>query len=139
MKGFMCHPAESTVVCTVGDARSVIVPRKFDRSSTSMTDDHNSRLKLMSSVRYSKLVDSPLILPNYNKRSSSSSSSSMKKKEGKNQISNRPKPSRKPPPLPSSSSTDQVFQVVVMRVSIHCQGCAGKLKKHLSKMEEEKF
>ncbi|EYU18502.1 hypothetical protein MIMGU_mgv11b018071mg [Erythranthe guttata] len=23
-----------------------------------------------------------------------------------------------------------------MRVSIHCQGCAGKVKKHLSKMEE---
>lgn len=22
-----------------------------------------------------------------------------------------------------------------MRVSLHCQGCAGKLKKHLSKME----
>lgn len=27
------------------------------------------------------------------------------------------------------------FQVVVLRVSLHCQGCAGKLKKHLSKME----
>ena len=22
-----------------------------------------------------------------------------------------------------------------MRVSLHCQGCAGKVKKHLSKME----
>ncbi|KAL4275143.1 hypothetical protein AHAS_Ahas20G0077700 [Arachis hypogaea] len=28
-----------------------------------------------------------------------------------------------------------VFQVVVMRVAIHCQGCAGKVKKHLSKIE----
>lgn len=27
------------------------------------------------------------------------------------------------------------MQVVVMRVSLHCQGCAGKVKKHLSKME----
>lgn len=26
-------------------------------------------------------------------------------------------------------------QVVVMRVSLHCQGCASKVKKHLSKME----
>lgn len=26
-------------------------------------------------------------------------------------------------------------QVVVMRVAIHCEGCAGKVKKHLSKME----
>lgn len=26
-------------------------------------------------------------------------------------------------------------QVVVMRVSIHCQGCAAKLHKHLSRMQ----
>ncbi|KAE9599346.1 putative heavy metal-associated domain, HMA [Lupinus albus] len=27
------------------------------------------------------------------------------------------------------------MKVVVMRVAIHCQGCAHKVKKHLSKME----
>ncbi|CAL1352691.1 unnamed protein product [Linum trigynum] len=27
------------------------------------------------------------------------------------------------------------FQVVVMRVSLHCQGCAGQVKRHVSKME----
>ncbi|KAL1564666.1 protein SODIUM POTASSIUM ROOT DEFECTIVE 2-like [Salvia divinorum] len=27
------------------------------------------------------------------------------------------------------------IQVVVMRVSIHCQGCAAKLSKHISKMQ----
>uniref|UniRef100_A0A452Z9H0 HMA domain-containing protein n=1 Tax=Aegilops tauschii subsp. strangulata TaxID=200361 RepID=A0A452Z9H0_AEGTS len=26
-------------------------------------------------------------------------------------------------------------QVVVMKVAIHCQGCAGKVRKHISKME----
>lgn len=31
----------------------------------------------------------------------------------------------------SSSST----QVVVLRVSLHCKGCEGKLRKHLSRME----
>ncbi|ONK73993.1 uncharacterized protein A4U43_C03F1690 [Asparagus officinalis] len=36
---------------------------------------------------------------------------------------------------PVASTRDQLFQVVVMRVSIHCQGCAGKLRKHISKME----
>ncbi|KAM6581173.1 hypothetical protein CsatA_004947 [Cannabis sativa] len=41
----------------------------------------------------------------------------------------------KPPQLIINSVPDNVFQVVVMRVSLHCQGCAGKLKKHLSKME----
>lgn len=30
---------------------------------------------------------------------------------------------------------DQVLQVVVMKVAIHCQGCAGKVRKHISKME----
>ncbi|KAK4401897.1 protein SODIUM POTASSIUM ROOT defective [Sesamum angolense] len=35
----------------------------------------------------------------------------------------------------SSSVGTRPFPVVVMRVSIHCQGCAGKVKKHLSKME----
>ncbi|KAL3538620.1 hypothetical protein ACH5RR_001986 [Cinchona calisaya] len=35
----------------------------------------------------------------------------------------------------SLAAKDRVFQVVVMRVSLHCQGCAGKVKKHLSKME----
>ncbi|KAL5857247.1 hypothetical protein ACOSQ3_004705 [Xanthoceras sorbifolium] len=33
------------------------------------------------------------------------------------------------------ASSDHHFQVVVMRVSLHCQGCAGKVKKHISKME----
>ncbi|WVZ71101.1 hypothetical protein U9M48_019722 [Paspalum notatum var. saurae] len=28
-------------------------------------------------------------------------------------------------------------QVVVLRVSLHCKGCAGKVKKHISKMEGE--
>ncbi|TVU06129.1 hypothetical protein EJB05_49323 [Eragrostis curvula] len=30
---------------------------------------------------------------------------------------------------------DQLVQVVVMKVAIHCQGCAGKVRKHISKME----
>lgn len=27
------------------------------------------------------------------------------------------------------------FQVVVLRVSLHCKGCEGKLRKHISRME----
>ncbi|KAL8129637.1 hypothetical protein V2J09_018792 [Rumex salicifolius] len=37
--------------------------------------------------------------------------------------------------LPPFANSTHVFQVVVLRVSLHCQGCAGKVKKHLSKME----
>ncbi|KAB2630730.1 hypothetical protein D8674_008249 [Pyrus ussuriensis x Pyrus communis] len=35
-----------------------------------------------------------------------------------------------PPPLPPPSN-----QVVVLMVSLHCKGCVGKLRKHLSRME----
>jgi len=51
-----------------------------------------------------------------------------------------PKPVRKSPvvindhPASSSSSADAT-EVVVLRVSLHCQGCAGKVRKHISKME----
>lgn len=56
------------------------------------------------------------------------------------QPSPAPKPVKKSPvfindlPESSSSSTDAT-EVVVLRVSLHCQGCAGKVKKHISKME----
>ncbi|KAJ6820106.1 heavy metal-associated isoprenylated plant protein 6-like [Iris pallida] len=34
-----------------------------------------------------------------------------------------------------SSARPQNHQVVVLRVSLHCKGCEGKVRKHLSKME----
>ncbi|KAB2606820.1 proline-rich receptor-like protein kinase PERK8 [Pyrus ussuriensis x Pyrus communis] len=34
-----------------------------------------------------------------------------------------------------SSSASSGHQVVVLRVSLHCKGCEGKVRKHLSKME----
>ncbi|XVE59194.1 hypothetical protein DITRI_Ditri05aG0026000 [Diplodiscus trichospermus] len=35
----------------------------------------------------------------------------------------------------SSSARSRDQQVVVLRVSIHCKGCEGKVRKHISKME----
>ncbi|CAG7891113.1 unnamed protein product [Brassica rapa] len=43
-----------------------------------------------------------------------------------------PPPPPSPPPPEKSSSSDQV---VILRVSLHCKGCAGKVKKHLSKLK----
>ncbi|KAJ0962279.1 hypothetical protein J5N97_030107 [Dioscorea zingiberensis] len=37
--------------------------------------------------------------------------------------------------LRPSSSTRQQDQVVVLRVSLHCKGCEGKVRRHISKME----
>uniref|UniRef100_A0A0C9QVA6 TSA: Wollemia nobilis Ref_Wollemi_Transcript_6864_1379 transcribed RNA sequence n=1 Tax=Wollemia nobilis TaxID=56998 RepID=A0A0C9QVA6_9CONI len=56
----------------------------------------------------------------------------------------QPRPSKpvKAPPIidkdpasPSSSSSPGATEVVVLRVSLHCKGCAGKVDKHLKKME----
>ncbi|KAL4346667.1 hypothetical protein GQ457_17G010080 [Hibiscus cannabinus] len=42
----------------------------------------------------------------------------------------------KPSPCPSSpSQKPSIDQVVVLRVSLHCKGCEGKVRKHLSRME----
>jgi copper chaperone CopZ len=35
----------------------------------------------------------------------------------------------------SRSQEHHQYQVVVLKVSLHCKGCAGKVKKHISKME----
>ncbi|XP_044483544.1 protein SODIUM POTASSIUM ROOT DEFECTIVE 3-like [Mangifera indica] len=40
-----------------------------------------------------------------------------------------------PASIKSSSTTKSPDQVVVLRVSIHCKGCEGKVRKHISKME----
>ncbi|KAJ7980913.1 Heavy-metal-associated domain protein [Quillaja saponaria] len=39
------------------------------------------------------------------------------------------------PAVKSSSSTRSHDQVVVLRASLHCKGCEGKVRKHISKME----
>ncbi|ONK76991.1 uncharacterized protein A4U43_C02F1990 [Asparagus officinalis] len=38
-------------------------------------------------------------------------------------------------PRPSNSTKSHHDQVVVLRVSLHCKGCEGKVRKHISKME----
>ncbi|RZC64836.1 hypothetical protein C5167_008529 [Papaver somniferum] len=40
-----------------------------------------------------------------------------------------------PATLKTCSSTRTADQVVVLRVSLHCKGCAGKVRKHISRME----
>ncbi|KAL2342119.1 hypothetical protein Fmac_010059 [Flemingia macrophylla] len=123
MNGFMCHSRTSTAVCTCSiDLGSVVVPRTRTRRherSVSMDDS-----RLINYAKYSKLVE-PSRFNSTRKKSDSLSLPNIKHQENKSK--------EELPKIP----TDNVFQfqVVVMRVAIHCQGCAGKVKKHLSKME----
>ncbi|XWS63176.1 hypothetical protein CRYUN_Cryun06bG0073400 [Craigia yunnanensis] len=119
MRGFMCQSTPVNAACMAVDPRSAVIPRRLDRI---LIDD----TRLINNARYSRLVESgrfvgadkrPIVNP------------FVRREQNQEQ---KPKPLHKPVQLASS---EHVFQVVVMRVSLHCQGCAGKVKKHLSKME----
>ncbi|XAR49437.1 hypothetical protein NMG60_11032647 [Bertholletia excelsa] len=122
MRGFMCHSPAATAVCMAGDPRSVIVPRRPDHR---LVGDH---VPFMNAAKYTRLVES------HSRRLGSKNQ--IERSTAALPAGSRPdlKALQKPRPPPGTSS-DQVFQVVVMKVSLHCQGCAGKVKKHLSKME----
>ncbi|KAF7126651.1 hypothetical protein RHSIM_Rhsim11G0135300 [Rhododendron simsii] len=141
----MCQSPGSAAGCTTGDTLSVIVPRRPDRTlvdrANSLAPDNST------SAKYARLVEStPQRLGN-NAASKMKSTNSVpmppvvKRRPGvdhkKTGVVGDRKALQKPAPAVASSA-DQVFQVVVMRVSLHCQGCAGKVKKHISKMEVEK-
>ncbi|KAK6156866.1 hypothetical protein DH2020_011114 [Rehmannia glutinosa] len=90
--------------------RSVIVPRRPERSTV-------DQVRFVNNTKYVRLGD---------QMNRSYPVSSLKKIQ-----ENVPQEIT----TTSLAISDNVFQVVVMRVSIHCQGCAGKVKKHLSRME----
>ncbi|XP_042510816.1 protein SODIUM POTASSIUM ROOT DEFECTIVE 1-like [Macadamia integrifolia] len=72
--------------------------------------------------------DSPALKPSSSNSSTTSSSSALKPPSSS--ALSLPSPASKP-----SSSSQFRQQVVVLRVSLHCKGCAGKVRKHISRME----
>ncbi|WOL13927.1 protein SODIUM POTASSIUM ROOT DEFECTIVE 1-like isoform X2 [Canna indica] len=108
--GLLCRSQSATVVCFPEDPRLMILSRLRNRTlnSNSSRQSGDRRSVTLSMVTKNKeCLSSP-----YKPSSSSNHFSSIN------------------PP-----STNHVFQVVVMRVSLHCKGCAGKVRKHISKME----
>ncbi|KAK3010743.1 hypothetical protein RJ639_011296 [Escallonia herrerae] len=143
--GFMCQSPAATAVCKTTDLRSVIVPRSS--VDQKLVDSCHARPVNTATNKYTRLVDQcrQFDSPAKNGRRSSTNKNyvvpsviissdhhhqdyCMKQRDLRAAVA----PYYVASPVASS---DQVFQVVVMRVSIHCQGCAGKVKKHLSKME----
>ncbi|KAI3675860.1 hypothetical protein L1987_85456 [Smallanthus sonchifolius] len=108
----MCQSVDATTSCMISDCRSVIRSRR--------SNDHQTlveRTRLLSNTKYIRLAERRGYVVLASRRSSTNSMIKLDQNA-----------------LPLSSA-NQVFQVVEMRVSLHCQGCAGKVKKHLSKME----
>ncbi|XP_043699023.1 protein SODIUM POTASSIUM ROOT DEFECTIVE 1-like [Telopea speciosissima] len=85
--------------------------------------------------------DSPALKPSSS--SSSISSSTPNLKPFSSSSLSPPSPALKPSSSTrscdqaslSSSSTRSHDQIVVLRVSLHCKGCEGKVRKHISRME----
>ncbi|KAJ9561304.1 hypothetical protein OSB04_006464 [Centaurea solstitialis] len=124
MRGLMCRSVEVTSSCMTPDWRSVIVSRRSaDRNLA-------ERARLLSNTKYVRLAERRGFVVPASRRASSTSNnnniiSSSVGRDGHDCVK-----------LDQNAlPANQVFQVVVMRVSIHCKGCAGKVKKHLSKME----
>ncbi|KAL6176543.1 hypothetical protein ACLB2K_053176 [Fragaria x ananassa] len=128
-RGFMCHSQAATAVClsSADAARSAIISGA--RNTTMINNNYNAR--------YSKIVESRRFVNQADHGNKPVLLSSMIKREptlNYHHHYSKPKMSlqKTPSVLPSA---DNVFQVVVMKVALHCQGCAAKVKKHLSKME----
>ncbi|KAJ8572537.1 hypothetical protein K7X08_009048 [Anisodus acutangulus] len=125
MRGFMCQPEMSTAVCMSCDSRSVVVPAVRRR----MSMEEHAKLLNKCTTLGSMTITTATTISRRSRNAVAVSSSvpvltiSKRAQEKGSQI------------VLSLPSSDNSFQVVVMRVSLHCQGCAGKVKKHLSKME----
>lgn len=112
----------------IPESGRVMVSRQLRR------DDNlsNSKYKRLNSDGYSgfrsfssRSTESPVFRPSLT--TSSHAASSQKNLDSK--LTSRLNVLESPPVLPSH------HQVVELMVSIHCKGCEGKLRKHISKME----
>lgn len=106
MRGLMCHSPAATAVCIPGDPRSVIVPRRPDRTLV----DHST---LINNAKYSRLVESHRFSP----APKTKRSVLLPATKRDLQPNRDPIPFHHPPP--SAPSLDDVFQVRFMTYSIH--------------------
>lgn len=116
MKGFMCQSVEATAICTMADPRSVVVPRRPDRTlveNTRLIRDGGRYTRLAESTRYSSKQFGHAAANSTIKRSSTvlvpyigRELEVMKLK--KNPSSSVPLPIKQ---MPLNSQTDNVFRV----------------------------
>ncbi|CAD6265511.1 unnamed protein product [Miscanthus lutarioriparius] len=175
--GMLCRSQAATAVCVPGDARSMVVARRADRTIVAADDDDARRV--LHDVRYARLggagndggrqrhstssrrfaAPRAAAAPPAATAASASASCKPRVERQRRAATRAPvavtlpmvtkSPSKEAPPKDLAAAAkrvqaaaavaaapgDQLLQVVVMKVAIHCQGCAGKVRKHISKME----
>ncbi|XP_073008084.1 protein SODIUM POTASSIUM ROOT DEFECTIVE 2-like [Typha latifolia] len=151
---FSCSSSSSAAVCMSIDRRSIVRPlagRPLDRHTPRLRDTQRTKQSQPSSNTKTKNQ-------NYNKRSSERPTELISPVDSSRYLLKSSRymlndtniidvfPDHAPVPALAwkredeavvlrPSSTRSQDQVVVLRVSLHCKGCAGKVKKHISKME----
>ncbi|KAE8656858.1 hypothetical protein F3Y22_tig00116997pilonHSYRG00473 [Hibiscus syriacus] len=162
MKGMdiFCASQASTAICSSVDHRSMVRHghRRIDRQNSKPYAPCNSSQLPIIPRRCHEKSRKNSVKPSDVRRKSSADIYDLKSSPGSSTclLSDRPfidfspsVPTSQPakpklhessnhnssPALKSSSSARSHDQVVVLWVSIHCKGCEGKLRKHISKME----
>lgn len=133
----LCRSQAATAVCVPGDARSMVVGRRADR-----TIAEDARLGAgggCDGAGATRVSSGRAAVPRPRRRGAPVAVTlPMVTKSPKETPARDTAAAKRTPAAPltaTSAPGDQVLQVVVMKVAIHCQGCAGKVRKHISKME----
>ncbi|KAJ6834521.1 protein SODIUM POTASSIUM ROOT DEFECTIVE 1-like [Iris pallida] len=127
----VCRSHASTAACVPAGAHAAVAPAARRQQYHHYHHDRAKYARLIESRRFSSAAGDryrAVTLPMVTKRE--------RAPPAKPTTTTISAPSSLPAaPAPSGHDANTIFQVVVMRVSIHCQGCAGKVRKHISKME----
>eukprot|EP01018_Ginkgo_biloba_P038704 Gb_05090 [translate_table: standard] len=141
----LCTSPSSTAVCMSLEHRSVVRQSTRVLERTRLLERQGSRVSEPNTI-----VDRARTRDLHHHRNrehsqdqkpqKSSHRSSHHNSASKNKLADRPLEQELSTAIPVKSSvakpqSSSSNEVVVMRVSLHCQGCAGKVRKHLSKME----
>ncbi|XVF46461.1 hypothetical protein PTKIN_Ptkin03bG0028300 [Pterospermum kingtungense] len=160
-----CASPASTAICSSLDHRSMVRrgPRPIDRQNSKPYAPCSSELPVIPRPSYHEKSRKSSAKPSDVRRKSSADIHDLNSPPGSSRylLSDRPfidllpdksdhvsalvpaqpaKPKLVSPndntlALKPSSSARSRDQVVVLRMSIHCKGCEGKVRKHISKME----
>ncbi|RWW77212.1 hypothetical protein BHE74_00014649 [Ensete ventricosum] len=153
--GFSCASPSSAAVCSSVHQRSIVqhvTGRAIDRHTPHLRDPQRTRSQFTSKPRSnnpkagrkSSAKQADLVNPADSSRCLLSSSRFRLDDAAFYDIFPGPQPIPPPSPFPIETLKSQQCvrscserAVVVLRVSLHCKGCEGKVRRHIAKMQGE--
>ncbi|XP_041026750.1 protein SODIUM POTASSIUM ROOT DEFECTIVE 1-like [Juglans microcarpa x Juglans regia] len=127
-KKSVATPAEDQIINKNSSQATEIIRKIWAKQDDLITTPASSRYLLSDTAYFDGLSDYDPVL----------ALAPVDDEKNKKKITQSTKEDESAASKPSSSSSPKSpssDQVVVLRVSLHCKGCEGKLRKHLSRME----